>query len=123
MLFRSGSAATVHDIGQDRAGPLLLPGVGLTKAELHKILLDLLGAKQNALFLPEQVLSVSPVQLAWWCRSPKREIYFKPRDGEAKVNRLNGKKVQHPNLVFVATSQKLRVFALAKAERPIMRAS
>ena len=114
----TGSAATVHEIGHDRTGPVILPGVGLGKAELHQILLALLGSRSKVLFLPEKVLSISPTQMAWWCQSQNREIYFKARAEEDKVNKLSARKVQHPNLVFVATSGKLRVFALAKAGRP-----
>lgn len=114
----TGSAATVHEIARDRTGPVIQPGVGLGKAELHQILLALLGSRSKALFLPESILCLSPTQMAWWCQSQNCEIFFKARDADDKVNKLSGKKVQHPNLVFVATPGKLRVFALAKAERP-----
>ena len=123
ILIYSGSAesaATVHAIQHERTGPIILPGVGLGKAELHKLLIVLLGGGSQALYLPENVLSISPAHLAWWCQSQVREIYFAPTELKSGVKKLSGKKVRHPSLVFHATDQGLRVFALAKAERPTL---
>lgn len=122
ILIYSGpseSAATVHDIGHERTGPVILPGVGLGKAELHQLLLALLGSRRKTIFLPENVLAISPVQLAWWHKSQKREIFFNgDTEDTKKLNVLSGKKVCHPNLVFVATQKSLRIFAVADNKRP-----
>jgi PRTRC genetic system protein B len=117
---RSAAAATVHKIELQDHVPVILPGQPITLTGLET-LANALGKRIENTLLPERILSITMAQMTWWCPAARRRIWFKPTDSTkdaAALKKLNGKFVQHPPLLFIATSHSLRVLALADSSRP-----
>lgn len=124
------TAVSVHDVVNLNGHPTLGPGQPITRPAVES-LAAALGRNLESGYLPANVVSLGFNQIAWWCPGAKRRIWFKP-DGRfnggreeqgrektesMKTFKLNGKFVWHPPLLFIAARQ-LRVFALARNERP-----
>jgi PRTRC genetic system protein B len=123
LIYQEGdrtdtTAATVHNIELDKWKPRLLPGEPITVAAIEGLMRDL-GHKNNAAFLPPQVLSLGMDRMAWWCPAGRRRIWFKPSHDKdsATLKKLNSQFAHHPPLLFVADNG-LSVYALAQDRRP-----
>ena len=112
--------ATIHSIEhRPMSRPELGPGRCLTRDCLGELVRKMAGTSAVREILPENVICNDGTLMAWIVLQHRRPIFIK---GQA----VNGVPVVHPNLLFVAESGKLRVFALTKCERrpdlPIFRA-
>src|SRR5437879_6193441 len=73
-------------------------------------------ARAGAEVLPEHVLARAPELIAWWSRAQSRLMFF--GDGNAEMEKLNGKMYPHPSLVFMIHGRELFVRALVGDSRP-----
>lgn len=112
--------ATRHDIRLVNGQPEIAPGTPVTLAGVEQ-LARALGQRLESCLLPERVLAVSMNALVWWSPAQRRRIWFKPTDTtkEAKeLQKLNGKFVHHPALLFALQRGELTVLALGRSHRP-----
>jgi len=107
---------TVHQV-QDSAGkPSILDGRLASQAEVLKLLRSLTnergqGGSGADSYLDPTILSVSP-RLTWWRPASLAPMWFRGKDLER-----NGQAVQ-PGLVFQASEDGLKVFAVKSRSRP-----
>ncbi|HDR8919717.1 TPA: PRTRC system protein B [Burkholderia vietnamiensis] len=109
--------ATAHAVIADRKSgrPIMGAGRPLDRETLLQSLKQLAEhAAPRAEFLPATVLGVSPEAVTWWCPSAKRRVFF---DCENLGKR--SAVVPHPGLVFQASNDGFRVFAVACGDRPV----
>ncbi len=114
------AAATVHSVEIKNNQPMILPGQPISLTGLET-LANSLGKQIENTLLPERILSITMAQMAWWCPAARRRIWFKPTESvkdPGALKKLNGRFVQHPALLFIATGRRLRVLALAESKRP-----
>lgn len=108
--------ATVHDVMRVGDIPTLLPGECLTQEALERTLRSLSNAPTVRDILPPEVLCDTSC-LCWWKTATRLPIFFNTKD--EKFNKeMSGAVVLHPPLVFLATSGRLRIFALTEDCRP-----
>jgi PRTRC genetic system protein B len=114
---RDTALCTMNPVLDAGGMPTIGPGRPLSRVAISKLVQKLSGAKQIRTVIPERVVFVDSVRMAWWSPYQVRPIYFKTRC--KTLNRvLGGALVLHPALLFVADPGRLSVFALAKNERP-----
>jgi PRTRC genetic system protein B len=107
---------TVHQV-QDSAGkPSILDGRLASQAEVLKLLRSLTNEREQGgagvdSYLSPTILSVSP-RLTWWRPASLAPMWFRGKDLER-----NGVAVQ-PGLVFQASEEGLKVFAVKSRTRP-----
>lgn len=118
---QSFAYGTVHPVleasGKGNKGsvrPVIGAGVPLDRAALIACLQSLAqNAVAAAEFLPPTVLAVGPHALTWWCPPGQRRVFF-----DCKEIGKRSAVVPHPGIVFHATHDDLRLFALKGGERP-----
>ena len=130
------TAVSIHPIVlrklKKRLIPTIGPGEAITVGGLQT-LAAAIGKNVAASYLPANVVSLGFDHLAWYCPAARRRIWFQA-DGRfnggavdptavtksaiRRVQALNGKFVQHPPLLFLATGGSLQVLALAENVRP-----
>lgn len=112
--------ATVHDV----SGGVIQPGRAITRREIEALSRGLLETETNKVkkeaarlsaVIPETLLMLSPTCMVWYCPSAVRPIFFTA--GKEK-EKLDGKRVRHPHLLFCRSTDKFSVFALADGKRP-----
>lgn len=117
---RPASVATVHEV---KLGTVL-PGAPLTRAAIMELATSLLeGEKRKkkvdtskfSPILPERLIAYDRGLMAWHCPSAYRPIHFQTNND--KLNKLSGKMVFHPHLLFIV-SRGMSVFALAGCGKP-----
>lgn len=114
--------ASVHDVRHPPKGaPVVLDGRCLERSELETLLRDLSGQPDRRELMPDNVLCYDGGRMAWWAPSCRRTIYFSTADKKFNAD-VNGKRVLHPPLLFVAEPSKLSVFALNADRRPTAKA-
>ncbi|MBN3785669.1 PRTRC system protein B [Burkholderia sp. Ac-20353] len=109
--------ATAHAVIADRKSgrPIIGAGRPLDRKVLVQTLRQLAEhAAPKAEFLPATVLGVSPDAVTWWCPPAMRRVFF-----ECENLGKRSAVVPHPGLVFQASNQGFRVFAVAGSDRPV----
>lgn len=118
---QQGSAlATVHDIEEVDGEPVIGAGQAMTSRAAMDLAKALLKRAAHGGFLPATVLYMDGDILVWWVPPARRHIAFRVEDEHAEVfgGRERGEMVPHPGLVFAASSQVWRVWAVKGAGRP-----
>lgn len=125
------TAVTVHNIVTHNGKPVIEAGQPVTYGAIES-LASALGRNLAASYLPPNVVSLGFGQVAWFCPGARRRIWFKA-DGRfdgtrqetgkelsdsQRSQKLNGKFVWSPPLLFVGGDRTLQVFALAQNARP-----
>jgi PRTRC genetic system protein B len=106
-------AFTTHAIEQSDSGVRLGAGRLLALEDQQALLNILLGAlSAESAFLPPEILSHSPAQLAWYVPGTVRPMWF--RDAR-QTRRLP---VPWPTLVFRVREERLSLAALGRSRRP-----
>jgi PRTRC genetic system protein B len=119
----AGQLATVHDVRTATGGrPEICPGSPLTRVALEEIAQFVTreaedGRPSLRQILPEHLLYSDATTLLWWKPAHVAPIFFRTgrKDFDEKVN---GKLVSHPPLLFLATSGHLSLWALGENVRP-----
>lgn len=114
------SVATQHHVVADpkTERPVLSAGVPASRAALEEAIKALREEKatERRSLIEEHVLIADPDMLLWWRPSQRRTIFF--QTGNAETDKLNGRAVLHPALLFMARAGMLFAFALRKDARP-----
>lgn len=108
--------ATCHSVDHVRGQAVVGAGRPLGVADAERFFHSLTGKSNSVVYIPSQIVAHSRNMMIWWRPAGVERIWFKTKD--KILNRLNGKKVVHPPLLFCADSSGLRVFALDQNERP-----
>lgn len=114
------SYATIHDVANvgTKARPdfQILPGAPVSSDSLLRTLGTLAERYVlNAEFLPENVLSFSPMHLMWWSPAANRRVFFRNQElgNRSEV-------VPHPPLLNMVIGGAWYVFALKEDKRPTL---
>ncbi|BDC45345.1 PRTRC system protein B [Paraburkholderia terrae] len=108
--------ATAHPITAERTTGR--PVIGAGRPLNRRFLIDTLvkldrNAAPKADFLPSTVLGVTSAAVTWWCPPAARRVFFSCREiGERSAV------VHHPGLIFQASAEGFRVFAVKGDARP-----
>lgn len=118
LIYRGaqGSAfATVHDIEEVDGEATILAGKAMTPRVAITLSRELAKGVSHGGFIPDTVLYMDGELLLWWTRPGKRHIAFRAEGlGDAE----RGEVVPHPGLVFAASSQVWKVWAVKGGARP-----
>ena len=108
---------THHEVNADNRGkqPTLGPAKTLT-IEFIQSLVQALGGRVQAEFLPESVLARTERLIAWWTPPQKREMFFGATQGD--LGEINGAIFPQPALVWLAMDHSLSIRALKENRRP-----
>lgn len=114
-----GKIAMVHAVEHGTLGP----GSAATIDAVRALAVGLMGSAGGLHLIPTNVLAMSFGCLAWHCPPTRRQMWFQcldggRKEGEEKLNKVSGEVFPQPHLVFIATPNHLRVFALACQGRP-----
>lgn len=124
--YDAGALVTEHPVSVGTNGEKLL-GAGrlLTLRELDSVLSQIKGGDDREGFVPQDVVFAQRGCIAWWVPASQRTLHYRTtvKEDERKVAPFNGKPVWCPPLVFIARGNELKVFALARNERPTERTS
>lgn len=120
--WRAGASAfaSIHDVQQLEAGPMIAAGAPLARAHLRQWA----KAWEKAVapeILPANVLVAHGDLLAWWVPAQMRLVYFdlsRPNEGLKALGQRTSVPVPYPAHLFVATRNGLGVYALPASERP-----
>lgn len=118
LIYRGaqGSAfATVHDIEEVDGEATILAGKAMTPRAAITLSRELAKGVSHGGFIPDTVLYMDGELLLWWTRPDKRHIAFRA-EGMGRAER--GEVVPHPGLVFAASSQVWKVWAVKGDARP-----
>ena len=107
-----------HEVSQgDRDRQQTLgPAKPLTVEFVHA-LVEALGGRVAAEFLPESVIARTERLVAWWTPVRKRQMFFGTTQG--KMRGINGRIFPQPALVWLATGRSLSLRALKESRRPV----
>lgn len=109
--------ALKHSIHDQPGGAVLGAASPLSDADTRALIRTLAGT--DLLPVLDTTLAVSPVACAWWTPPAKQAMNFDAKyQGTETVARFTGVPVPHPGLVFIATAQQLRVFAVKGDRKP-----
>lgn len=120
--LREGASAfaSIHDVQQLDAGPMIAAGAPLTRAHLRQWAKALDKATAPEI-LPGNVLVAHVDLLAWWVPAQVRLAYFDlsmPPKGLKVLSQRTSVPVPYPAHLFVATRNGLGVYALPMNDRP-----
>ena len=118
LIYRGaqGSAfATVHDVEEVNGEATILVGKAMTPRAAITLSRELVKGIGHGGFIPDTVLYMDGDLLLWWTRPGKRHIAFRA-EGLGTAER--GEVVPHPGLVFAASSQVWKVWAVKGDTRP-----
>ncbi len=121
----SGSAlATVHEVEDVDGEPVIGAGQAMTPRAAIALARSLSKNVTHGGFLPETVLYMDGDLLLWWLPPGKRHIAFRTPGKEDQMGAAErGETVPHPGLVFAASSQVWRVWAVKGRARPTLATS
>lgn len=117
ILLYSGSSnfATLHDVRDN----VIQPGRPLDTADLEQLFRNDGKRGSGCVYLPENVLQYNRDSITWYARQKTAPIFFKASiAGHAKMNKINGKSVRWPALLFRLQQSSLECFALSNDKRP-----
>jgi PRTRC genetic system protein B len=108
---------TLHEVNEENRvkQPTLGPAKTLT-IEFVQSLVQALGGRVQAEFLPESVLARTERLIAWWTPPQKRQLFFGTTQGD--MGKINGAIFPQPALVWLAMDHSLSVRALKGNGRP-----
>lgn len=118
LIYRGaqGSAfATVHDVEEVDGEATILAGKAMTPRAAITLSRELAKGVSQGGFIPDTVLYMDGELLLWWTRPGNRHIAFRA-EGLGCAER--GEVVPHPGLVFAASSQVWKVWAVKGGARP-----
>jgi len=108
---------THHEVSADNRAtqPTLGPAKTLT-IEFVQSLVQALGGRVQAEFLPVSVISRTERLTAWWTPPQKRQMFFGTTQGD--MAGMNGAIFPQPALVWLAMDHSLSIRALKENRRP-----
>lgn len=108
-----------RSLGTDKNGDPILGAGKLVTDSVIKSILKSLREEQRLTFIPQNVMAFTDDAIAWFVPSKPRTIWthlsrseFQEKTEPHKVKSL------HPSLLFIATKQKFRCFAMKTDSRP-----
>lgn len=112
----TGSAfATVNTVG-DKG--IVLAGAPLDNADVEE-LFKTDGNRNGSGYLPENILEFSRETITWHVKQKTAPIFFKATSTTGReMNKINGKNVRWPALLFRLKRQSLQCWALTSDKRP-----
>jgi PRTRC genetic system protein B len=113
---------TLHEVVHDRDGARLAEGQLATPQMLVDLMVSL-GRSVPVEILPGNVLVRTTDMIVWWSTATERTMFFSDRGGDPALRRLNAKRYPHPPLVFKASGTSLWIRALARNQRPTVKAT
>lgn len=119
VMYSDGakSLCTVHDVMDADGVPMLRPGILLRKSDLMRIVNKLDGETPMEGVVPSNLLYVSDCKVVWYCPAAIRQMFFKTK--VEALNKISGKPVAYPALLFKACGSGLSVWALRHNRRPL----
>ena len=106
--------ATFHNVKNRK----LLAGKSLSVADLEE-LFHSENQKQKMLYIPPEVIAWSRNEIIWFEPGKIRPIYFDvPEKNRKFLNKISGKNVRWPSLIFKISQQKLYCWAIKGNKRP-----
>lgn len=119
--YDGGALVTEHPVSTGENGAKTL-GAGrlLTLRELDSVISQVKGGDDQAGFVPPEVVFSQRGCIAWWVPASQRSLHYRTtvKEDANKTAPFNGKPVWCPPLVFIARARELKIFALARNERP-----
>ena len=108
---------THHEVNADNRAkqPTLGPAKTLT-IEFVQSLVQALGGRVQAEFLPASVIARTERLIAWWTPPQRRQIFFGTTQGD--MAGMNGAIFPQPALVWLAMDHSLSIRALKENRRP-----
>ncbi len=111
----SSAAAILHEIKDDGG---LSVGRNLDMATLEEIFRSANG-KSRLGYLPANILALKHNSVVWFEKSRKRPIFFETTESNRrKLNKLSGREVIWPTLLFKVQGGQLNCWALRSNRRP-----
>ena len=109
---------THHEVNADNRGkqPTVGPAKTLT-IEFVQSLVQALGGRVQAEFLPESVIARTERLIAWWTPPQRRQMFFGTTQGD--MGTINGAIFPQPALVWLAMDHALSVRAIKENRRPV----
>ncbi|MDR1423762.1 MAG: PRTRC system protein B [Azoarcus sp.] len=120
---RGGRAAlaTVHDIEDVEGEAVIGPGRAMSACAARKLAADLCGHASSSGFLPETVLFLHGNLMLWWVPPAHCHVAFRTPEHAAQMGGAErGETVPHPGLVFAASPNLWRVWAVKGKTRPTL---
>ena len=119
LFYRNnqGTLATLHKIRNKQ----FMSGKSLDPAELEE-LLHTPNQQRHMNYLPAQVIAYSQNEILWFEKSAVRPIYFNvPKEEKERLflNRISGKKVIWPSLLFKISRNSISCWALKSNRHPL----
>jgi PRTRC genetic system protein B len=112
--------ASIHAVEQDEGQPTIAAGAPLSRAHLRQWT-EALGRTVAPEILPGNVLVSHADMLAWWVPEQVRASYFaltSPPKGLLALGERIVMQLPYPAHLFIATRDRLGVYALPTSERP-----
>lgn len=114
---RERGLVTIHDIARGVGHQyVILPGKPASQSALYSLLETLNPEIGFNGLLPERLLRFSATEMVWYKPGHVSPIFFKT--GQEEMDRLNGKSVIHPSLLFRVRGRQMHVVALPDQQRP-----
>lgn len=125
LIYRGASGAalaTVHEVEQIDGEPVIGAGRAMTPRSALALARALLKRAAHGGFLPDNVLFVAGDLILWWLKPAMRHFAFhvSERDAPLLGGIERGEAVPHPGLVFAASGQEWRVWAVKGSQRPTL---
>jgi PRTRC genetic system protein B len=120
LIYRGASdraLATVHPIEEIDGEPVIMAGRAMTPRAAIQLACALSKTVAHGGFLPETVLYMDGDVLLWWLPPARRRVAFRAPELGAPER---GEIVPHPGLVFAASSQVWKVWAVKGRARPTL---
>lgn len=125
LIYRGASGAalaTVHEVEQIDGEPVIGAGRAMTPRSALALARALLKRAAHGGFLPANVLFVAGDLILWWLKPAMRHVAFhvSERDAPLLGGVERGDSVPQPGLVFAASGQEWRVWAVKGSQRPTL---
>lgn len=117
---QGGALATVHDVQDVDGEPVIGAGHAITPKTAAGLARAILKNASHGGYLPETVLYLDADLIVWWVPPARCHIAFRVEYemAEAFGGRERGEVVPQPGLVFAASSELWKVWAVKGASRP-----
>lgn len=124
LIYRGASEsalATVHEVEEVDGNPVILAGQAMTPRAVNQLSRSLSKSITHGGFLPETVLYMDGDLLLWWLPPAKRHIVFRAAELKEQWGAAErGEVVPHPGLIFAASSNVWKVWAVKGRNRPTL---
>lgn len=112
--------ASIHPVTEEEGRPTIGAGTPVSRAQLRQWT-EALGRSLAPEILPDNVLVYHPDMLSWWVPAQVRRSYFalsRPPEGLKALAERTSVDLPYPAHLFIATRDRLGVYALTESKRP-----